>query len=523
MANEPTLGELSNMRVDSSLGGGVPVPVIDNSNLVNTLNNAARDHAQNTWNKYQQFLQNKTDLFKNISDIEGLETLPEDRDALRKQAADVLSDILKNPSVALGGAGYDELQSKISKFKQDTMLSKQNLLDNKTNKMFIERNPDLDTPDNRKLMDNFVNTPLGQRKSVLLQLPTILDERGLFEDALKNSTHPYSAVVGKDGKAGEGYIESGLEVNPNAIQGQMGLSLEAAEDKYGHSIKGAVQSNFNRLPDEQKKSYEDIAKANGTDALTEYWKDKTGKYLNAYLPAGSYSPTPEGNYRFGKSLKPDPAYLGQQKLALDQAKLSEKTAYDKANLDVKWANYGISKERLQKEKKEDLGDAGTVINEATSIINNGKPVTVVGAGGVGRKEVLRVSDPTLLQKFGNVDKEGKTTMVPDALNFDPKSNQVTLIYGKSNKNGGFGTSEKPTKEIPLDQRTWLKIITSRSFPNKNIGSVNQLIEAALKANGNSIYKMSQKNNEATSENNNESGTQKQVKTLKIKGTNKKLY
>jgi hypothetical protein len=67
-----------------------------------------------------------------------------------------------------------------------------------------------------------------------------------------------------------------------------------------------------------------------------------------------------------------------------------------------------------------------------------------------------------------------------------------LVYGEENKAGGLGPTASPAKEIPLDQRTWLKHIARRSFPNKNIGTVNNLVNEALKANGNSLYEMAQK-------------------------------
>lgn len=492
MANEPTLGELTHIPSDPNLGGGVPVPVIDNSRMVEELNQNARFRAQQTWQKYQQFLQNKSDLFKNISDIQSLDTLPEDKPELQKQAAGILSDILKNPSAVMGGKGYNEIQAKIAQFKGNAMLSKQNNLDTTADKLFLERNPELQTEDNMGALSKYRQTPLGQRKTVQLQLPTVFDEKSAFDDLLKSTTQPYAQTVGADGKAGEGYIETGNEVNPQALIKGWGLALQGQKDKYGHSILKAVTDNFNALPPEEKQKYQQ----GGGDPVQKYFLDRGQKYLDAYFPKGSYETTPQGTYRFGKKLTADPNYRADEKLALDREKLIEKTNYDNAHLKVLWSDIGLKRDKINKENTEDLGDASNVIDEASSIINNGSPVKVWHPNGVTNE--LRVSDPTLLQKFGNIDKDGNVTNVPTAMNFNPNTGQVTLIYGEyNNTKGSFLTdtgngSISHTKDVPLDQRTWLKIIAARSFPNKNIGTVNNLVNEALKANGNSIFEISKK-------------------------------
>lgn len=491
MANEPSLSEISNMRVDPELGGGSPVPVIDNSKTVENLNQAARFHAENQWRKYNQFLQNKKDLFQNISDIQGLETLPEDKEYLHKQAGDILSEILKNPSVIAGGKGYSDVQAKIAKFKSDAMASKASALDEKANKMFLDRNPDLYTDENVKAIEANKKLPIEQRKSVLLKMPTILDEKTLFESALKNSTNPFSEVTDANGKKGEGYIQTGVEVNPKALQEQMNLSLEGQKDKYGHSIKNAVETNFKQLPEDVQKQYEEKAKQNKTDPLTEYWKYKTGQYLKAYAPEGSYELTPNGNYRFIKSIKADPSYLNAEKLNLERQKLAEKAAYDRQRIAIGLGNLGISREKLNKTNAEDQDGAATVINEAVNTIKNGTPITVVDAKGNKHQEI-RISDPALLKTFEGMN-GSNTKEVPNAMRYNPKTNQITLIYAKRNVTGGYGEmSNTHEKEIPLDERTWLKNITKRSFPNKDIGGINSLIETVLQKNNGSLYEVSQK-------------------------------
>ncbi len=173
----------------------------------------------------------------------------------------------------------------------------------------------------------------------------------------------------------------------------------------------------------------------------------------------------------------------------------EKLMKDKGDLAVKWANFGLSKDKFNKSGKEDLASAASVINEATSIINKGVK-TQVDVGNGKTEEVLRIGDPTLLSSFASIDKDGKATNPPDAIDYDTETNQAKLIYYAPKKTAsGKNFIEK---SIPLDQRTWLKLIAKRSFPNKEIGNVNTLVDDALNANDNSLYKISQKQNNSSS-------------------------
>lgn len=484
--NEPSLSELTNIQPNAAIGGSESTPVIDNTKIVDNLNQNARYQAENAYRKYNQFLENKKELFKNISDIQGLETAPEDRDILQKQAADVLGTILKDPSVITGGRGYDELQGKISKFKADAMLSKQNKLDYDSNELFMARNPELYTDENKGLQETFLKSPLGTRKTIQLQMPTIFDEKGAIEGIIKSTTQPYTDIVGADGKPGQGYIETGNEVNPNAISSLWNLALKGQKDKYGHSIMGAVKSNYNALPDEVKAQYD----KNG--GIEKFFEDRGQQYLKAYFPPGSYDQTPEGNYRFGKKLTADPNYLGAERLSLQQRELNEKSANDKAQRAIGWAHIGIERDKLNKADKEDQDAAATVLNQMSGAINNGTPKTIVSAKDGSKMDIIRISDPLVLQKFQTLDKEGKAVNSIDAIDFDPKTSQLYLQFFAKNNKGTEQGGNKIVKTIPMDQRVWSKIVTAASFPNKEIGGINTLLESAFKANNNSIFDIAQK-------------------------------
>lgn len=173
------------------------------------------------------------------------------------------------------------------------------------------------------------------------------------------------------------------------------------------------------------------------------------------------------------------------KLNLEVDKYKADLLNDKGKRALEWAKF---KDKFNATKHEDFASAASVLNEATSIINNGEAITIDDGGGKTHTS-LRIGDPTLLATFGNIDKEGNVTNVPDAINYDKDKNQGVLIYY-----GGKTASGKNivVKEVPFDQRTWLKHITKRSFPNKEIGNVNTIIDNVLEKNNNSLYDIAQK-------------------------------
>lgn len=494
---EPTLAEIANITADPERGTGTPAVVIDQSRMVHELNQGARYYAENQWRKYNQFLANKNDLFKNLDAIQSLSVAPQDKDYLTKQAGEILKDILNNPGIALGGKGYDQIQAKLAKYKGEAMLSKQNKLDDDTNKLFMDRNPELYTDENKKKSEDYWKLPLGSRKPYMLDMPVIFDERTAFEGIKKTATQPYADIVGPNGEpGGEGYIETGEEVNPNAIGELWNMIARGGQDKYGHPILKAIEKNYENLPPDQKAYYD----KNG--GLEKFFSDRGQQYLKAYFPEGSYQKTPEGNYRFGKKLAADPNYLRQKALDQRAAEMAQRMGIEKQKLALGWAKFGLDEDKMDDEDMEDLIGADTVLNEAIDIINNGREVEFTQPTGIGKEteKVKRriISDPLLLQKFANLDRDGKITNMPDYIAYNESNDQLSLgYYKRSDAEGDEGYARRTTpgrgrivdKEIPLDKRTWLKENTKRSFPNKNIGGINQLIEKVLQANGNSLSRI----------------------------------
>lgn len=188
------------------------------------------------------------------------------------------------------------------------------------------------------------------------------------------------------------------------------------------------------------------------------------------------------------------------KLNLEVDKYKADLLNDKNKRALELRKLGLEEAKFNASNHENFASSASVINEATSMINKGELVTI-DLGGGKTSTTLRISDPTLLNTFGNIDKNGTVTNVPDAINYDKEKNQVVLIYYDKEKVIAEKLGEiKQTasgkniveKEIPLDQRTWLKHIAKRSFPNKDIGDINTQVDYILEKNDNSLYRIAEK-------------------------------
>lgn len=179
----------------------------------------------------------------------------------------------------------------------------------------------------------------------------------------------------------------------------------------------------------------------------------------------------------------------------NQQDLSEKARHDKAMEAIDWGKLGVEKEKLKDATKDDQYGAGVVLDTLSSIINKGEKASPVSFGGIN--PIFKISDPTLLQTFGKVDKNGIHYDIPNEVQYDKSNGQLNLIYYKTDSDGTLDlTDGKPTvddaKTKSLDERTWVSETTKQLFPNKDIGKINSLVDDALNSNGNSLYKLSQK-------------------------------
>jgi len=161
---------------------------------------------------------------------------------------------------------------------------------------------------------------------------------------------------------------------------------------------------------------------------------------------------------------------------------------DRNKLSLEWSKFNLDRDKFNAANKEQFADAASIINEATSIINKGEE-SIIDVGGGKTETVLRIGDPTLLATFGNIDKDGKVTNVPNVIEYNKDKDQVNLVYYDGKTESGKNVIDK---KVPLDQRTWLKHIAKRSNPNKELGLVNSLVDEILLKNKNSLSEIARK-------------------------------
>lgn len=119
---------------------------------------------------------------------------------------------------------------------------------------------------------------------------------------------------------------------------------------------------------------------------------------------------------------------------------------------------------------EDTLGAMNVLNEAKSIVMNPKNIH---ADDEGKNVHIEFSDPTVLKQFKDLDPSSKDA--PSGLDYDFSRNKLNLIY----PDGG---------RQEVDPKTYLKLKVKQSFPNKDIGTINNMVDKYYDDHGANLYK-----------------------------------
>lgn len=335
MANDiPSLGEINSFRPDAELGGGSPAVLNDSRETVRILNESANQKAQNDWNKYLLFQNNLKDVYKNISDVEGLETAPQDKKYLSDKMGEVFQDISKDPRAFFGGGKtYFDIQSRLAKLKGEATQSQQDYLYDDAHRKYLMTNPELNTDENKNLIQGYLNAPLGQRKAYTLNMPTLFDYQTYMSDALKSSASKESYASDIQGnKDGIGYITSATKYDRGRFMNIWNTGLKYQTDKNGHPIASYAQQQFDRLPKEQQKQY---------GSAENYW-DIMGQ--NAF---GS-----KGDIITDKEIKFDEGQYKAAEINLDKIKVQIEAGKAKASETADYASAGKSKAETEKVNAE---------------------------------------------------------------------------------------------------------------------------------------------------------------------------
>ena len=279
---EPTIQDIVGMRPDPELGTGTPAVVYDSKDLVHTLNQAAQQKAENDWRKYNMFMTNLKEVYKDLDEIAKQPVLTEDRDKLKKTMAEIVKGISSDPrGFFSGGPKYQETLGKLTQLQSETTESKQNNLYDAAHRQYFYANPELDTPDNRALVDSYRKGQLGARSPYMLKLPGIFDPK-VLSDQLKLSSMSETATETPDGKGHTNKIVT-QEVDPAAWE-KNAKAFYYSADKRGNPVIETVKKQYEQLPASVKAKY-----TNSTDPVFDYYTD----LLSAYKPMPKVTQTLE--------------------------------------------------------------------------------------------------------------------------------------------------------------------------------------------------------------------------------------
>lgn len=475
---EPSLTELAS--AGQSVEAIPTIAVNNQQEMVRTLNQQAQFKAQNDWNKYLNFQKNLGDFYSNVAEVEKLEVMDEDRAELQKDTTELLKMALENPGAFSGRNPeiFGKLQSMYGGVLSKATESKQNNLFDKANRQYIAQNNELNTDENKAIIDQNKAKPLGSRSTYSLNMPTLFDAEALSK-GLMESPQVKQSFAKSEVTPDEKFIKetTGTKYDRNAFLSGWSNALNAKDDKYGHSVKKWAEDRFKQLPADVHTKIGSVEK---------FW-DKLGEM--------SFASGKDIEQITKEDLQANANYLKKDKLDLDKLELNEKIRHDKAIEGLGW-------EKLKFDNADDDEQAkGVIIEIDRAIADATRPENlkfVVDPNG-NRQQYGTMSDPELLKKYANIDKDGKTTNAPDDELIDRTSGQILLAYYKRDDNDEIVKDKQGAKvierSVPINTSTWVSSVVGRNESTKNKGKVNNNVQKFYDNLG-GIYKGARQINQA---------------------------
>lgn len=279
-----TLGEILQSRGDADYaqgGYGGAVPEADyNTAAANQYFQHAADLQYNA-NRYlaEQHDRNLQDALKNVNGIDFNNLLPQDREALMPEYADVLKNtkdnfsVLKNPlsnpdAWAKLRQGESNLRSKLSQSQQDAVfLGKQ--------QEFVQNHPEFNSPAYQQQVKAFLATPVGQRQHFTITPPTIFNPEAAYKAVSELSKKKYATAT-SNGK----YIteEEGDKIDRDKYNALTKAGALPGTDAYGRSWESLRRQQFDELPANLKAGFDnDYNKFVESQAKNFMAEDQQGK------------------------------------------------------------------------------------------------------------------------------------------------------------------------------------------------------------------------------------------------------
>lgn len=429
---EPTLGEILNFNVDPDLGGGSPSVLNDSRQMLATIQENAKLSAQRAWQKYTYFQDNLQNLYQQIGDVSKLDVATEDREALDKNRKELLDNIWNSPKEFFGSGNLKkraEIESALAKYRSNATESKLNKVYDMAHRTFMEQNPELNTEDNKKVVDSYLKQPLGARKSYNLNMPTVFDYSKFTQDIFKTpgvSKSEFGYEYSPDKHFMQELTKTTLSRDAFMRNWNAGL---LGTDKYGHSIRTWADQQFKQLTDEQKKNL-------NVESPEDLWKTIGEQTFGAKQDITTAEK--------GRLL---PNYYERDMLRADNTMKLLKTRYGlMAGMEV--LRQGNRKE-LEDYKQTIKGQspeqqAATLDNLTEGMVN-----TAISEGNmveVKGKQLFKMPSSDIV--LGTFSKKLGFGMqeAPAEIAVSPDGEQVTTIYYKNGK-----VDEEKTRTFPVDE------------------------------------------------------------------------
>lgn len=422
---EPTLGEITNLKVDPEIATGNTGYVIDNRDLVRNLTQAAQFKAQNDWKKYNVFLDETKELYKRADEIAAMPVAPQDRERLEKEMTGFLNDMATNPKEFFSSVGSPkgkELQERLINWRKDATTSKNDYLWDLKNREFLQANPDHNTPENRSKVEGFLtNQKLGGRQAYILDMPGIYDPNALAKE-LNTAVEQKFTRPGFTPDGQFTFTEQGTRYDPDQYRKIAGNIFDLNKNGFQNTIGNL----FKKLPETEQLKY----------------KDRKNPVKDWYLDFQETFKKPDQSTK--EDLKANPFALESQKARTAFA-LEDLRNRNDTNREIKVAQVRASLEDAPKPEQTKF-----LLNLAASVVGNttGKPVTVdLGNGKYATEKVLeastelkkRFSKPikTTIKQASGAGKETETiaegSLEPDIITRTSDGGVRTVFYKKYDK------------------------------------------------------------------------------------------
>ena len=431
---EPSLGEILSVARDPGEGAISPRAKIDTQQLAQTVNQAAQFKAENDWRKYSSFMENLKGVYKELGDLEGLEVATQDRPVLQSKAAEIFKKIGDNPQAFFSGKMGD-IEKEIGSLRSLSAQSMQDKIFDDAHRSYVERDPTLLTDENKKLIGNYFNQPLGQRKPYMLNLPSLYNPQEIGNQINAVAARKfYNSGLTPDGK----FINTvtGTRVDEKTYKTLADQMYNSPDSKTGRLISSEVAGRFKDLPPALQNMYKEKYP---DDPIKGYYDD-------------TVSPWRKPDQIEKNEIKADPFAVEEMK---DQAKLhqmSVKFGYDKILEGLKTnTQFALAKfkEKLRNETK--AGKVGALKGMVDTMINDAKTGQPVSTPE-GNFYKLPVSSD-VLKSYSRKEGALKKEVMPDEMLISEDGNKVKQVYYKQAGKPNSGVDENKSRIFSKDEFT----------------------------------------------------------------------